>query len=472
MIVAAALTTGAHAAPLSLNALAQQDLLEYEDLSPVRVGERVTLEDFPLDARRSVDLELERFSVLAPGAQTIIVDADGVEHDVSMEVVLLRGTANGDPDSRVFVSVSPYGTHGYVNTPLGLYAITSGPADPALTDDLGLRVANAAMIRQGKMRPPATCGSAEHLAETNATDLRDRAPEGYALLRPRTTALLETEIAVDTDYEYVSNRFGGDASAASAYIQTLIGGVSQIYEAELGVRLSLTYSRVFSSNNDPYPASPADDRLTHFRTEWQATKSSVDRDTAHMLTGTSPPSWGGRAYVSALCNNYSGYGVSAYINGWFPDPIANHQSGNWDLTVVAHELGHSHGTGHTHDTGWYNPPIDGCGSGNCSGAFGGTIMSYCHGCSGGMTNLVMEFDDRVKDNIAWYLDYYAPCVETVSIASCGSDCSNDGILNVDDIECFVTGFVVGSSAADCTGDGSLNVNDIECFITGFMSGCS
>jgi hypothetical protein len=69
--------------------------------------------------------------------------------------------------------------------------------------------------------------------------------------------------------------------------------------------------------------------------------------------------------------------------------------------VFMHETGHSFGSPHTHD---FNPPIDGCASGDCSVTPNGTIMSYCHLCSGGLSNVLMEFHSRVEDYILDYLD--------------------------------------------------------------------
>ena len=60
--------------------------------------------------------------------------------------------------------------------------------------------------------------------------------------------------------------------------------------------------------------------------------------------------------------------------------------------TVAHELGHNFGAPHTHN---YAPPLDGCGSSpqDCTAADLdiGTIMSYCHICSGGVANVKLQF---------------------------------------------------------------------------------
>ena len=63
-----------------------------------------------------------------------------------------------------------------------------------------------------------------------------------------------------------------------------------------------------------------------------------------------------------------------------------------------HELGHNFGTGHTHDSG-YNPVIDTCGT-SCPAQLplpkSSTIMSYCHGCSGGYNNMDYTFGGKYK----------------------------------------------------------------------------
>jgi hypothetical protein len=102
------------------------------------------------------------------------------------------------------------------------------------------------------------------------------------------------------------------------------------------------------------------------------------------------------------CNNDYGFGLSSGVGGGFPYPLVDHNDRNWPIMVLAHELGHNFGSGHTHDG--YDPPIDGCGTGDCSRAWGGTIMSYCHTCAGGMRNIVLNFGPRVAARIQQYLD--------------------------------------------------------------------
>ncbi|GJM18184.1 MAG: hypothetical protein DHS20C14_03970 [Phycisphaeraceae bacterium] len=62
-------------------------------------------------------------------------------------------------------------------------------------------------------------------------------------------------------------------------------------------------------------------------------------------------------------------------------------------------------------------------------------------------------------------------VTGITGGECFADCDGTGVLNVDDIECFVTAFLGDDLAADCDASGVLNVDDIECFVDGFLGGC-
>ncbi len=55
---------------------------------------------------------------------------------------------------------------------------------------------------------------------------------------------------------------------------------------------------------------------------------------------------------------------------------------------------------------------------------------------------------------------------------CFADCDGNGALNLDDIDCFVAGFLASDQgAADCDSNGSLNLDDIDCFVASFLGGC-
>ncbi|GJM19656.1 MAG: hypothetical protein DHS20C14_18690 [Phycisphaeraceae bacterium] len=50
------------------------------------------------------------------------------------------------------------------------------------------------------------------------------------------------------------------------------------------------------------------------------------------------------------------------------------------------------------------------------------------------------------------------------------DCDDNGVLNIDDVDCFVAAFIAGNLlGADCDGSGALNVDDIDCFVSCFLA---
>jgi len=157
------------------------------------------------------------------------------------------------------------------------------------------------------------------------------------------------------------------------------------------------------------------------------------RSAAHFLSGRALG--GGVAYVEALCYPEYDYGLSANLSGFFPYPVENNNAQNWDLMVMAHELGHNFGAPHTHDM---SPPVDGCAFGDCSVVPNGTIMSYCHLCDGGLANVRMELHTRtVYETIIPFLDVLAECDLTTPCLPVG-DCNGDGAMNLADVDCFVS----------------------------------
>ncbi len=66
----------------------------------------------------------------------------------------------------------------------------------------------------------------------------------------------------------------------------------------------------------------------------------------------------------------------------------------------------------------------------------------------------------------------ASLITIAPVGACLGDCDGSGTVNVDDVDCFVAGFLGGElSVADCNGNGSLNVDDVDCFVAAFLAGC-
>jgi len=194
-------------------------------------------------------------------------------------------------------------------------------------------------------------------------------------------------------------KYSGDVTAMTAYVTTLLGQISLIYERDLQVHLRVNVIQAWATA-DPYSSTSPLGQLNEVGDWWHANrpKASYPRTVVHFLSGK--PVSGGIAWLDVLCiNDFSqgghwggAYGVTQ-VNAAYP-------ANPWDLIAVSHELGHNFGSPHTH---CYSPPLDqcyngepGCYSGSVvnPGPLGGTIMSYCHLLGGGYGNLDLRFHER------------------------------------------------------------------------------
>jgi len=359
-------------------------------------GEVAWIDGMPLSDGDTADLRLVRVNPFAPDARIVVMEAgpngQPVEREVALpEVSAWAGTVAGRPGSRAFIARSEAGTHGYIQFDGRTEIISSGEAAARgptwIASGASLPIAD---FQCGAIAPP------DRLAT-------DRPPSGAPAL---TAACRQLPIAFETDQELLTRL--GSVPAGSAYVATLVAALTDIYRNDFNARPTLTYLRWWSTT-DPWTQSgtcggAGADQLGELRNWWNANMQSVPRALTAMLSGRNLG--GGCAWLFATCDDPTwgyGYSVSANLNGSFPFPIANQNGGNWDLYVVAHEIGHNLSAYHTHDLN-----VDGCGSGDCSLARQGTIMSYCHICSGGVGNINLRF---APANIAQIEDHllYASC---------------------------------------------------------------
>jgi predicted outer membrane repeat protein len=368
------------------------------------------LEGVPLGLMDAVDLVLHQTSVLAPDAECVIVDGRDERPFEGAHATLWRGHIADEAWSDVFLAHSDAGLFGWIETQEERWIITSGhPTGDRTTVIYPVSGIASALIQW----TPWECSTVDR--EGDAPEFAGPTPPSGGVAG---NLCYTVDIAIDTDNEFL-NEFGGNESQAQGYLETLVAGANFIYTRDASTQLTIVYSRLWSSS-DPWSSGSAGGRLDELQTYWTSNMGSVSRDTTHMLSCASLG--GGVAMtIGSVCSNSWSYAVSGSLNGYFPNPIQAHSSQNWDIMVFTHELGHLFNSPHTHS---YNPPIDGCGNGDCSSAFGGTIMSYCHQCSGGMNNIETTFHPTVQNVIANYLAG-RPCV---SDTDCGAvDSDGDGV---------------------------------------------
>lgn len=387
-------------------------------------------------------LVLEQFEIVSSGGQIVVAGVDGTAAADLGGLRLWRGYVEGQEDSGVYVATSDHFTNGFLRIGEDIDILSSGGRGGEVW------LTNATEFPAAVFEAPPC-----ELRTVDGQIPRPHpsTPRSGGEAPPCRVAML----ALDTDWEFSDRLFGGDANAAAAYALSLAGGMSEIYTDNVNVRMQVSYLRVWSSDIDPYNPNSGTDMLDQFRNEWTANMDDVERNIAHMLTGRTNLPYGGVAWLSVICNHNYGYGVSGYLNGFFPYPLEDNHPDNWDLVVMAHELGHNFGTLHTHDG--YNPPIDNCGNGDCTGAENGTIMSYCHTCSGGITNIRLGFHERVQAVILGYLDSIEP----------GCSLNADAGTAVDDWAQTLAGesveidVLLNDSASDCEGTFTPEIADYD-----------
>lgn len=387
--------------------------LDAQQYAAVKAQAQLLLRRFRASPDATLDLELAAVDVFAADARIVLGTANGDVPIAHPDVSLFRGRVVGDDSSTVFLGFSPHGSNGFILTTGKQFLVSSRSVRGrvrTLAFDLAAVPANAINIA------PWTCG----------TDLLPIPPDRqdwFEKAVPSTVATASTQgvtrsatLAIETDWEYTSALFGGDLGASGAYAATLIGAVSEIYIEQVDTQIEIGFLRLWSDAADPWTAGSTGDQLTQLRSHWQSQMGGVSRDAVHMLSGRGLG--GGVAYLGGLCSGSFGYAVSANLNGGFPYPLQDNSSQNWDIYVTSHELGHNFGAPHTHSV---SPPIDGCGQGNCSVTPNGTIMSYCHQCPGGYTNILLEFHQRMKDEyILPFLNFEVTCNLSAEPVDCGT----------------------------------------------------
>ena len=236
-----------------------------------------------------------------------------------------------------------------------------------------------------------------------------------------------TVIAVDTDTEFLNDKFSNDISGAQTWIEDTFAAMNVFYVRDLSLNLQLG-DVILRVGSDPYTndgtadGQLADD-LTAFGNYWMNNMAAIDRDFAMMFSGkVASTSYSGVGWVDSYCEN--GYLCNGGTNVCGSYSFSAIGSNNlitpaWASTLIGHELGHNLGSVHTH---CYNPPLDNCnnsepgcysGTEQCPASGAGTIMSYCHLLTGCASNaefhpgVIALLNGRISAN-------YPACIDAFS----------------------------------------------------------
>ncbi|MCY2959630.1 MAG: zinc-dependent metalloprotease [Planctomycetota bacterium] len=303
-----------------------------------------------------------------------------------------RGRIVGIPDSDVLLGFSGAGSRGWIQSHTDLWHLLAGPGPNGDWNSSISRFATEAELLRGGARPMPSC-DARPVPGSQPTPNPRASSGSQALMAPPGDTRL-CRIAVETDYQ-LYQRFN-NLNALTAYMNQLFAATSARYDADVQTQVQVVQLGLHSNPNDGWVSGDngagAGAMLDEFRNAWSGNLPN-GAHLAHFVSGAGLG--GGVAYLNVLCNSQYGFGVSGDLAGNTPFPVMQGPL-SWDFFVVNHEIGHNFGSPHTHD---YCPPLDECAP---AGSFGqcqttqtcsssGTIMSYCHTCGNGMSNIAPVF---------------------------------------------------------------------------------
>ncbi len=398
----------------------------------------------PLRGDRSVALELLPTRVVGAQTKFVVGQPDGSDAPFSFEterVHSFRGEVQGYPNSSAVLFSSPRGIRGHVDLGIGdeRYELSN-------VDSSGRRLSPGHMSvrpasrNSGQLPDVPYCGTQTTPVVAGCCS----EPSASAVFTKR---IRTVEIAVETDYDLYENF--NDLTATTDYIIEVFARTNAIFLKDIDARFEIVFLRLFDNPASEKPFMNNPDPLNGYVSYWNSNEGAIARDTGLFASGRRDLPYGGVAYLGAVCTS-AGYAVAGYLSG-LPDPTLPHR-GNYDVAVVAHELGHNFDACHTPD---YCPFIDRCYPPPVFPQRG-TLMSYCsQTVSGG--NLVEEpwYHRRVRRVMRNFIELGAGCVSY--------DCNQNGIADSADIaggSADVNGNGIPDECEDCNENTVLDPTDI------------
>ena len=351
---------------------------------------------FPIGQGQVIDLELEHMDVKLADAHAVCTYPGVNNKPIAQQTfglgdaVQFSGTMLGDEGSKAFISFSSTAN-------IGIFIASNGQtyimSDGEVNNRGPIVVTSMSELPQGIIDwKPFSCSA--NTSEISPDSDFDETPD--AAYAEAVAGCKVATVYIETDYQlYV--KLGQSQTALTNYILQMVGAANIIYYKDLQIDLRLAGWFIYTTDaSDGFGAyTDSSSALSALQSKWQAAPyNTYSRTLVSYLS--SQNAGGGVAWVSQLCSKTYGFSMCGNLDGAFPYPLSVRSSQNWDIMVFCHELGHNFSAPHTHDLG-----LDNCytssGVGSCVAPdnnyppIGGTIMSYCHQCPGGTSNINMIF---------------------------------------------------------------------------------
>ncbi|MBI5324153.1 MAG: T9SS type A sorting domain-containing protein [Ignavibacteriae bacterium] len=351
------------------------------------------IKDFPLNSENYINLELKRKnSIIDKNTKFLTNTFNGEVSLKSPKVYFFSGLVNGNKHEKAYlIQIDNFVFGAIFNNDIIQYCIA--PEHDSNPNESG--IVNVKDFKSTSDFIGCLNDKIENLPQSN---------KFRGIEKPLTNDLLELELAVETDTEFFKAT-GSNPALAQAYAIAIFTMVNAIYEDELNISIKLSWLKNWTdSPADPYDvkgnAYALPDKVRQY---WKSNYSNVQRDLFHVMTSISYGG-GGYGYFDALCDNKEyGFSVSS-VQASHSFPIL---AFNYDVYIVAHELGHNFNGHHTHSC-YFGAPIDTCITNDaiqegCLDASvtpkpnPGSIMSYCGGTNnqfGLGYQVKMDFDPQ------------------------------------------------------------------------------
>ena len=269
-----------------------------------------------------------------------------------------------DKSARGRIDITPLGFHGMIETGAGRVFVD--PEDFRLQDHIY-------RTRFGASEPRAgfSCG----VDETSASGVSP--VTGLKTAHRVPGSLLRYDLAVAVTFEY-HQHFGEDLDRTTGAINTTINRVNFVYERDHGIRLFLVANNdeIYETIDNGLLNNEDSFELLSQVNGWidgRLTGGDAAYDIGHMFSRPSILNGGGVANIGAVCDSSIKAGG---VSGLF-EPSGD----NFDIDLVAHEIGHQFNAEHS-----FNGTTLNCINRNASTAFepgsGSSIMSYAGICTG------------------------------------------------------------------------------------------
>ncbi len=315
------------------------------------------------------EVELFPHDVRAPGFRLLVRDDSGLHQIPTPPSVTYRGQLANEPGSGVVATI----IDGSVEA-----TIYRAP------DRVG--TIQEAWIVQPVRQVVPQAGRSAHVVYRS----RDTSPLphqcGVTATAPFSTAptagvdvTVECDIAIEADVQFYQQN-GSSTTGTQNDITSIMNQVEFIYDRDCDVQFDIATIIVTTTN--VYTTNSSGTLLSQFRSRWQTVHGGVARDVAHLFTGRNlSGSTIGVAYLSGICSNGTGYGLS---QSRFTSNF------NARVALTAHELGHNFSSNH-------------CSGGGCN-----IMCAGLGGCSGNVT----QFSSGVANTIRNYAQN-RPCLTPI-----------------------------------------------------------